>query len=142
MDVRVSIYGYEVDLHEKTYPLIEDVFVYEKNKIVKVDLKLSKQVSCIFDDIGYDDVGHHISLQFYQWYQDKTPVKDIDVLEMDNTDHLVRVSTYIKLYTKDKYYAIIDHVPSKAKSIALVPQTAIDFKFNSADVIHYNSRVK
>ena len=55
MEVRITIYGYEAELHEKTYPLIEDIFVFEKNKIVKVDLKLSKQVSCIFDDIGYDD---------------------------------------------------------------------------------------
>lgn len=139
--VKVDKDGYIPELHEGKFPVIESCVICEKNNIVNVKLKTSKNIS-LYEDIGFDDNGRHIALSFYQWHHkiNGKVIDENDLLEADQDfiDDYEIISTTIKVYTKNSYSPIISY-NGKTTEVSLIPYKMTNFNEKNCDSVLYKA---
>lgn len=141
--VNVEYVNYDKTLY-KTFPRVSSCKLYSKNGILNLRFITSSQISNLTEDVGYDELGKYISIDFGRWYNTKNnePIYDSDFLLLNEQDTYFYeyVSCSIKIYVDGDYRCCFNNELNGFITVSLIPYKMLNFSETESDQIYYNFR--
>lgn len=140
----LSYCNYNPELY-KTFPVVVDCKIYEKDTIINLDISCTNIINTIDDDIGYDNSGKYISIVIGQWHNIKTgeyiPIEefyDLDECSVYSYDY---VYVEIKIPVKGSYKSCYHNYMDRKAKISLIPSPLLEFTQKEADIKYFVSKI-